>query len=355
MTSAQAAVFSVPGTHPVLQSVALPRLVSGEALVRVSCCTICGSDVHSWTGKRQTPLPTILGHEIVGVVEGLGSDEPPVDLNGEPLAIGDRIVWAVVASCGRCDRCVAGMPQKCRFAWKYGHQALNDVVPGHQHTAPLSGGLATHCHLVPGTAVVRVPTGVPDELASTATCAGATVMNALAAAGELKGKRLLVTGAGMLGLLACAAAGLQSPASTTVVDLNVGRLNDARRLGASLGSTEVPQGQFDILIECTGNSALTTAAISRLDLGGRAILVGAVYPDDPLPIDAQSIVRRLITIRGIHNYTAQDLAAALSFFAGSDASALFKDLIGRRIPLSDVDSWVSESEKGSAARVAVIP
>lgn len=357
------AVFDTPGRLPSLRSFPLPDLRAGEALVRITCCTVCGSDVHSWTGKRSTPLPSILGHEIVGEIEALGPGAPARDVVGDALAVGDRVVWGVVSSCGVCQRCRDGMPQKCLAAWKYGHQAIDDVLPQRgdssatdaPRTSPLSGGLASHCHLVAGTAIVRVPPALPDSLASTTACAGATVCAAIAAAGSLDGRRVLVTGAGMLGLLACAIAARRA-ATVTVIDVNPDRLGQARRLGATTVADSVRVTQsFDVLIECTGRTPVTQAAIERLDVGGRAILVGAVFPDAPLAIDAQSVIRRLLTIRGVHNYTPADLAAAVEFMADANVIAAFSPLVAAPVSLADVDCWTRCAEAGVAARTPVVP
>lgn len=326
----------------------------------MNCCTVCGSDVHSWTGKRSAPLPSILGHEIVGVIQSLGPGEPARDVAGQPLAVGDRVVWGVVAACGNCRRCRDGLPQKCAAAWKYGHQAIDDQVPARPESpspdgrrSPLSGGLATHCHLLPGTAIVRVPPRVPDVLASTAACAGATICASLAAAAPIAGRRVLITGAGMLGLQACAMAAL-SKAWVTVVDVNAGRLDQARRLGAASVDLVVPRQEFDIAIECTGKTSVTQVAIDRLDIGGRAVLVGAVYPDPPLVLDAQSIVRRMVTIRGVHNYGPADLAAAVAFMAEPGVADSFAPLIGPPVALKHVDRWTRSAETGVTARTPVI-
>ena len=92
-------VFDGPGRKLNCATFARPKLAPGECLVRVLGTTLCGSDLHSYEGRRLTPVPTILGHEILGEIEELPT-EPPTAIGGRPLAVGDRVVWGLAASCG---------------------------------------------------------------------------------------------------------------------------------------------------------------------------------------------------------------------------------------------------------------
>src|SRR5262249_8984673 len=166
-------------------------------LVDVVACTLCGSDIHTLHGCRAVPVPTILGHEILGRIAAFGPEAPRRDAVGHPLQEGDRVTWGVVARCGGCFYCLRGLPQKCERQVKYGHEPLR---PGLE----LTGGLAGHCLLMPGTTVLRVPDDLSDALVCPVNCATATVAAALEAAGPIDGRRVLVMGSGMLGVTAMA-------------------------------------------------------------------------------------------------------------------------------------------------------
>ena len=153
----RAAVFSRPGQPLALRSFPRPKLRSGEVLARVSCCTICGSDLHTIRGDRDAGGEMILGHEMVGYVEEL-SNEGCFDASGNPLSIGDRISWSVAASCGHCFYCKKGISQKCVSLFKYGHEPVDGAHP-------LSGGLAELCHLWAGTAIIKLPDSLTDVVA----------------------------------------------------------------------------------------------------------------------------------------------------------------------------------------------
>ncbi len=234
--TATAAVFESPDKPLQLRSFELPVLQDGEALVEIDCCTVCGSDLHSIHGARTVPVPTILGHEIIGRVTDLGGVVH--DIDGRPLAVGDRVSWAIAASCGDCFYCAHDIPQKCGQLFKYGHEAISD-----RH--PLSGGLATHCHLATGTSIVRVPSSLPDTVAGPAGCATATVAAALRTAGSCDGRTVVVHGAGMLGLTAAAMARHCGAEYVFVTDIDTQRLQRAQDFGATHLSV-------DELSACTG-------------------------------------------------------------------------------------------------------
>lgn len=137
--------------------------------------------------------------------------------------------------------------------------------------------------LLPGTAVVAVPDGLPDAVAAPASCATATVAAAVAAAGPLSGREVLVTGAGMLGLTAVAMAALGG-ARVTAVDPSPAR----RARAAGFGATRVldvgePPGPADIALELSGSTDAVRLCLSALGVGGTAVLAGSVSPRTPFP------------------------------------------------------------------------
>ncbi len=98
MTVSKAAVFVQAGLPLQIQLIPIPTLQTSQILVRNEFTTLCRSDLTTFSGKRTELTPTILGHEVVGRIVGLGPSATPVDLRGETLKIGDRITWAIFAS-----------------------------------------------------------------------------------------------------------------------------------------------------------------------------------------------------------------------------------------------------------------
>src|SRR6202012_2116289 len=114
------------------------------------------------------------------------------------LQLGQRVIWSVTLPCGTCDRCLAGVSAKCRAVRKAGHQALDSDWG-------LSGGYVRHVLLPQGLAIAIVDDDLTDAFAAPGACATATVMAVIERAGVLTGRRVVVLGAGMLGLGAIAA------------------------------------------------------------------------------------------------------------------------------------------------------
>jgi len=112
MSTSRAVVFDGTGRPWRFETRSIATLQPNEILVKIEACTLCGSDLHSVDGRRSVPTPTVLGHEIIGRIAGFGTAASRVDLQGTAMEIGDRVVWAIVASSGDCFYCQRGLPQK---------------------------------------------------------------------------------------------------------------------------------------------------------------------------------------------------------------------------------------------------
>lgn len=330
--------------HPH-ETIAVPgvALADADVLVAIEMSTICGSDVHTVQGRRPAPTPLVLGHESVGRVIALG-DGGALAVDGAPLRVGDRVVWSVTVSCGACDRCRGGMPQKCRTLGKYGHDRIG------MH-GDLAGAFGSHMQLRAGTAIVRVPESLPASVLAPASCATATAWSAVARAArvrDLEGAAVRVHGAGLVGLSAAAIAA-EHGAVVEVLDPNA----DRRALAAHFGATSLDR-EPDVVIEASGHAV--GAALDGVAIGGVVVLVGSVFPAEPVPLDAESIVRRLVTIAGVHNYTGAELADAVAFLAGRGRAYPFADAVGAVRALTDIDVALAEAtQPGAPLRIGLVP
>lgn len=352
---AQAVVFDGPDQPFRTVTLPWPALGPGDVLVEIACSTLCGSDLHTWQGRRTTPLPTVLGHEICGRIAALGAP-PPTAVDGGELRVGDRVTWSLACSCGACFYCRADLPQKCEQLRKYGHEA---ITPGFE----LFGGLATHCRVAAGTALVKLPEHVPDDLAAVANCAVATVRAAL---DEVGGSRTaLVHGAGMLGLVAVAMLADHGVRSYVVepdprrqalaVQLGaVGVAEQGEALCPAIASATAGRG-VDVALDFSGHPPALTEGLSRLRLGGRAVWVGSVFPAGELALEPERLVRRNLSIRGVHNYAPHHLAAAVDWLATTPRLPVLSRLVERRFPLSEVAEAFAVAVAERPVRVAVLP
>ncbi len=330
-----------------------------EVLVRVTCCTLCRSDLHTHAGRRIEPTPCVLGHEVVGLVEAFGPDAPQTDWASTPTTVGSRVTWSVVIGCGRCYFCREDLPQKCERLFKYGHVATTRGDPD-------SGGLAEFVTLWPNTAWFVVPDSLPDQVAAPANCSTATVAAVLNAAGSVGNRSVVVLGAGVLGLTACAMAQAGGAKVVLAVDPSPASRDRAKRFGAThVGEpgeaarsqvAELTSGRgADVVLELAGTGPSVLSAIDLIRTGGVVILAGTVTPTAALPLDPERLVRRMTTLRGVHNYHPRDLATALEFLAGPGQQFPFVELVGAEFPLAQVREAFAAAHASPGVRIAVVP
>lgn len=354
----KAVLFQGAG-HPLQACEApLPEIQPGEALVEITSTTLCGSDLHTFHGRRETATPAVLGHEIIGRIAALSAVDPPPAFDGAPLNVGDRVTWSLCVNCGDCFYCNRDLPQKCEQLLKYGHQSFE--------LHPWCGGLASHLLLRRNSAIFKIPDHLPDEVACPANCATATVAGALRHAGDVNGATVVIMGAGMLGLTASAMA-KEAGAKIILVDRDPQRLEQGRDFGAST-LIQVPQvgtslrdqvlvgteGRgADVVFEMTGASDVVQEGIQLLRTGGQLVLVGSVFPSEPINLYPEELVRRMLRIQGVHNYAPEDLGAALEFLAKHGRNYPFVSLVGAQFPLSDCAEAFAYAATGRTFRVRI--
>ncbi|MBL8891808.1 MAG: zinc-binding dehydrogenase [Planctomycetaceae bacterium] len=357
----RAAVFRAVGAPLTIENYPLPQPAGTEVLVKISCSTICGSDLHSYTGSRHSPMPCVLGHEMVGHIVATGP-EGAQDFRGRELQIGDRITWSMVWSCGRCFYCQKGLRSKCEKLMKFGHEEL---APNRVFV----GGMAEYCHLPKGCAIFRVPDNVPDAVASPSNCATATVAATMRYAGSLAGQAVIIHGAGMLGQTACAMAAVGGATEVMVLEPNQLRREQTLKFGATIAidSTQAPetvreivlartQGRgADVSIELSGYPEAIELGLGLLRFGGRMVMAGATFPSRPVQWPAEQIVRRLLQIVGVYNYNPEDLEAGLEFLSKAQGRFPFEELVGKSFSLDQINAAFAFAREQRPPRVAVLP
>ena len=357
-----ALVFRGPGEPFDRVSVNDVDLREGESLVEVELATICGSDLHTIDGMRTAPVPLVLGHEHVGRVVAVGSGRAPRTVDDREVTVGMRVVWGIAVDCGLCRYCRTGLPQKCTTVRKYGHERLDERWQ-------LSGGFATHVHLLARTPIVEISDELPAAVAAPASCATATVMAGFAAATGIRplaGASVAISGCGMLGLTAIAIA-VAEGATVVASDPDAGRRAEAVRFGATATAdgtiagwhsalAEAPGGEhgYTIALELSGAPIAVEQLLGLGDIGAVLVLVGSVFPAGTIAVDPESVVRGLLTIRGVHNYAPEHLARAVRFLESADRDA-FSELVGPAHPLHDIEAAVDDARSRKTARTALAP
>ncbi|MFQ5699128.1 MAG: zinc-binding dehydrogenase, partial [Myxococcota bacterium] len=262
----RAARFHGPGLPIRIEEVPYPEPGPGEAVVRVKACGICGSDLHFLDGlPTLIPPPLTLGHEPAGEIESLGagtSDWKP----------GDRVALHLGPGCGQCRACRSDHPSCCSSL----------QAPG----LTLDGAFAEAVR-VPTACLVRIPEGVPFDVAAVATDCVATPYHALTCRATLHhGERVAIIGLGGLGGQALSLARALGAAQTIAVDVSTAALERATSHGATdtLLATgeedvaarvlELSEGGVDVALECVGKPDTVAIAAGSLHPGGRLVIIG---------------------------------------------------------------------------------
>lgn len=342
------------------ETIAVPGVALGDhdALVAVEMSTVCASDVRTVLGQAPSPTPLVLGHESVGRVIAIG-DAGVTAVDGGPLRIGDRVVWSATVSCDACDRCLAGLTQKCRTLGAYGRDRIG--IHG-----DLTGAFSTHMQLRAGTRIVRVPESLPAAVLSPASCATATAWAAVSRAArdhDLDGAVVRIYGAGLVGLSAAAIA-VEQGALVEMVDPDPVRLAWASRFGArhhrvehDLDSPDASTGADVapvVVIETSGCAA--AKAIDSVAAGGIVVLAGEYLPASVLGLDAESLVSRLVTVVGLRGCTGADLVEAVAFLAGRGRAYPFAEAVGDVRSLAEIDEAIAAaSAPGAPLRIGLVP
>jgi alcohol dehydrogenase len=361
--TAKAAVMTGAGKDLELIEYPLPRVEKGCILVRVTCCTICGSDVHSWMGRRPAPTPSILGHEIVGRIVELGEGVQH-DSGDRRLLVGDRITWTIMDNCGKCYFCrEKDLMMKCRHLKKYGHDRCDN-------SPHFVGGFAEYCYITPGTCVVKIPDELSDEEVAPANCALATVVAGWEAGDVKPFENVLILGAGALGFYAAALARHYGCRRIIVTDILDHRLDFIKTFGATdiinvsgMSDDDVVQivreltNGFgaDCALEVAGIPDLIPTGLKCLRIGGRYVEIGNSAPGANFTYDACDIVWRRLTLRGVHNYDSRHLQAGVDFLAMTRGRFPFKEIVTHRVNLEGINDGLRLADSGKALRVAVIP
>jgi len=210
--------------------------------------------------------------------------------------------------------------------------------------------------LAGGTDFVVIDDRIADEVICPASCATATVASAMRVTGDVSGATVIILGAGMLGLTAAAMAVSMDAASVTVCDVNPHRLELAKQFGCdNVVEFENVTGQYDVVFEMSGSGAATQATLQLASVGGAIVFVGSVLPSDSIAVDPEHVVRRLLSIHGVHNYAPQDLVAAVDFLAEQGEKYPFASLVARTFSLTEVNEAMEFGGAEQPIRMLIRP
>lgn len=293
----------------------------GEVLVRIGAGGICGSDLHYYLhggfGAVRLREPMILGHEIAGTVAAVGAGV-------DDLAVGTVVAVDPSRPCGDCALCRAGLANHCP-EMRFLGSAMRD---------PHVQGGFREAMLVPRAQVVAAAPGVTVAEAAFAEPL-AVCLHAVARAGGIAGRRVLVSGAGPIGVLTVAAARRAGAGEIVACDLLDAPLAFAGRMGADrlVNLAAEPDGLagggFEVIFEASGAPAALAAALELVAPRGTVVQIGQAGQAE-IPI--WRLVSREITLRGTFRFTGEFAEAVAAI---SDGSVDTAPLLTATLPLDD--------------------
>ena len=288
-------VIHAPGDLRVEQ-VPTPELGPDQLQVRVRRGGICGSDLHYYRhggfGTVRIQEPMVLGHEVAGTIEAVGSSV-------SAFAVGDRIAVSPSRPCSLCRYCQQGLQNHCLDMRYYGSAMRNPHVQG-----------AFRQQLVVETSqAYLLADSVNDDIGSMAEPLS-VALHAVRRAGPLLGKRVLITGCGPIGALVVIAARRAGAIEIVATDVMPQPLRKVLEVGAdeainmadqpdALDGYAIDKGYFDVLFEASGNERALTGAFNALR--PRAIIVQiGLGGEMNLPIN--TIVAKEFDLRGAFRF-----------------------------------------------------
>ena len=324
----------------------VPAPGPGEVLIRMGAAGICGSDVHYYFDGRNGPFPVrepfTPGHEASGLVEALGEGV-------DTLRVGAKAAIHPGLPCGICPACRAGKENLCGSGIFYGSAAR----------FPHLVGFFRDAIVVAARQVIAVEDDAAATLGELAVAEPlAVALHAVRRAGSVLGRRILITGAGPIGLLVAAAARAGGAQEVAITDLSPSALEraahftDGPRVNAAAdqGFFAGRQRGFDIAFEASGSPKALETGIACIVSGGTVVQVGTQPPKTEVP--TQEILFREINYLGSQRFTGEFMdAVALIAKRRIDV----RPLITHSLPLDQADqALVLARDPDRSAKVQLV-
>ena len=316
-----------------MQELPIPEPAPGELLVHVMASGICGTDVHIFQGEYLGSYPIIPGHEFAGVIEQIGSAVTR-------FKIGDRVAVEPNLPCDNCVNCLNNRQNFC-LNW----QAVGVTQPG---------GMAQYV-IVPEKATFSIGDLLFEQGAfmEPLSC----VLHGLERLDLTVASRVLLLGAGPIGLLLLQGLRLNGAAEVVVVDKNPDRAALAQSLGADRSATrldEIELDAYDAVVDATGAVAVMGRTLDFARPGGKILLFGVPPSGQTMSVEAFPIFHKGLTI--LSSFTSlRNSYQALGLLKSK--SILVDKLISHRLPLQELQRGIKLIERGREPvyKVMILP
>jgi S-(hydroxymethyl)glutathione dehydrogenase/alcohol dehydrogenase len=360
-----AAILWEQGQPLSVERVTLDAPGDGEVLVEMRAAGVCHSDLHPARGDWPMKTPVVLGHEGAGIVRAVGPSVGQV----KP---GDHVVLSWAPACGECPSCRDGRAVLCDRVEKV---TFRNRLPGggarlHARDRDVAPFLGTACFadaaVVHESAVIPVPSDVPFEALATLGCAVVTGVGAVTNAAQVpEGSRVVVIGAGGVGLNVVQGAVVAKCDAVIAVDLRAAPLAIARQFGATdtidaAGDVaarvrELTGGRgADFVFDTVGNPATLTTALAATKKGGTVVLTGLSRVDAQGAIAMFPFVMQEKRLMGSvygSGQPRQDIRQLVSLYQAGRLK--LRELVARTYPLDRINDALAALAASDGARGVV--
>lgn len=356
-----AAVINTIGNGFDIEELDIDEPRGQEILVKVEAAGLCHSDRIVATTDRGRPLPMVVGHEMAGVVVGLGPE-------ATDFTIGDHVIASEISFCGTCEECINGATFRClnpQHALRGSDAPARLSRKGERVEGFGVAGFAEYTVLHQNK-LVRVPEQIPFAQAAVLGCATATGVGAvLNAAKVAPGETVAVVGLGGIGLNVIQGARLAGAKTIIGIDLQPDKLELAKKFGA----THVINGrEEDVLamvrqitgggvhhsFEAIGLAATQRQAMEVTKTGGHAYFIGIPQGQ---PLDMNIMLDLLIPQRKLHGIYmgSSSVRKDIPYYAELYLQGRLNldDLVAQEISLQDINDAYATQETGSIARSVI--
>lgn len=358
-----AAVMHAVGRPMVVEDIAVATPKGREVLVRPVAAGLCHSDLLFLDGHWPHPVPTILGHEVAGVVEAIGPEVTSVQ-------VGDHVLGCAGGGCHECRYCVMGRPIICT-------NRNHDRAPDDEQRLRLADGTPVHQYgqlsafaellLVHEHAVVAIDREVDLHTASIVGCAVATGLGAVFNTAKVPaGASVVITGVGGVGLNAVQGARIAGASRIIAVDIVPGKLEFARALGATdvVDSSTTPaieavreltHGGADFVFETSGVPSVAESCFEMVGNGGTVVLVGIPAQHASISLRPADLIPREIAILTSHVGSLRPGVDLPRYITLAKRGQLLLDpVVSNRFSLGDINEGFAAMSSGATARSIVV-
>lgn len=344
MTAVNMRFVEVSGLNQVDHGVGeVPQPGPKEARIAVELAGICGSDTHAVAGEHPFLIPPYLpGHELTGRIDALGSDVTGFE-------VGERVMIKPNIECGECVNCLAGRGNACQTLQWIG------CDPSGKHP----GGMAEFV-LAPEVNIFSIPEDISEEDAVLIE-ALATAVHAVRIAGDVSGQKVVVVGAGTIGLLTLLAARRAGAEKIVVTDLDESMRDRALSHGADEtvaadrqvveSVKEALGGTADVVFDCVAIEQTLQQSLSMLRRAGTMVVVGVPPRDATLPLPY--IQDWELRVQGSANYNSDDIRTAISIAVEGGIPG--SEIVTGRYAIEDAEEAFEVAAEGTSGKVVIDP